>query len=120
MPISYTNIEFLVDDKIINGKHWTTIRGKFFIQHARKFKKWNKDSQQNISLRKLEDNFEKILNHWFDKSEKLEFIVRQFSKNLHGDLYLEDQLVDAIRNLEVYSRNFKKLKIKAGLIGSHL
>lgn len=53
MPISYTNIEFLVDDKIINGKHWTTIRGKFFIQHARKFKKWNKDSQQNISWQHL-------------------------------------------------------------------
>ena len=29
---------------------------------------------------KLEDNFEHILNHWFDKSEELEFIVRQFSK----------------------------------------
>ena len=33
--------------------------------------------------------------------------MKQFSKNLHGDLYLEDQLVDAIRNLEVYSRNFQ-------------
>lgn len=53
-----------------------------------------KNYQQDISLRKLEDNFEHILNHWFDKSEELEFIVRQFSKNLHGDLYLEDQLID--------------------------
>lgn len=118
VPISYTNIEFLVDDKIINGKRWPTIRGKFFVQHARKFKKWNKNSQQNISLRKLEDDFEQILNNWFDKSEKLEFIVRQFSKNLHGDLYLEDQLVDAIRNLEVYSRNFIKLKIPQSLSDS--
>lgn len=33
--------------------------------------------------------------------------MKQFSKNLHADLYLEDQLVDAIRNLEVYSRNFQ-------------
>ena len=44
-------------------------------------------------------------------NEELEFIVRQFSKNLHGDLYLEDQLIDAIRNLEVYSRNFKNFTI---------
>ncbi|MEE5434521.1 HEPN domain-containing protein, partial [Streptococcus pneumoniae] len=87
------------------------IKGKFFAQHSRKSKKWKSNSQQDISLRKLEDNFELILNHWFNKSEELEFIVRQFSKNLHGDLYLEDQLVDAIRNLEVYSRNFKNFKI---------
>ena len=62
-------------------------------------------------MRKLGGNFEQILNQWFDKSEELEFIVRQFSKNLHGNLYLEDQLVDTIRNLEVYSRNFKNFEI---------
>ena len=38
------------------------------------------------------------------------FLSVIFSKNLHGDLYLEDQLVDAIRNLEVYSRNFMNFK----------
>lgn len=108
IPLSFTNIEFLVSYKMIDGKRMPLIKGKFFVQHSRKSKKWKSNSQQDISLRKLEDNFELILNHWFNKSEKLEFIVRQFSKNLHGDLYLEDQLVDAIRNLEVYSRNFIK------------
>ena len=109
-PLSFTNIEFLVDYKMLEDKHLPIIKGKYFVQHARKSKKW-KNYQQDISLRKLEDNFEHILNHWFDKSEELEFIVRQFSKNLHGDLYLEDKLIDAIRNLEVYSRNFKNFKI---------
>lgn len=108
IPLSFTNIEFLVSYKMIDGKRMPLIKGKFFVQHSRKSKKWKSNSQQDISLRRLEDNFELILNHWFNKSEKLEFIVRQFSKNLHGDLYLEDQLVDAIRNLEVYSRNFTK------------
>lgn len=110
IPLSFTNIEFLVSYKMIDGKRMPLIKGKFFVQHSRKSKKWKSNSQQDISLRKLEDNFELILNHWFNKSEELEFIVRQFSKNLHGDLYLEDQLVDAIRNLEVYSRNFKNFK----------
>ena len=110
IPLSFTNIEFLVLYKMIDGKRMPLIKGKFFVQHSRKSKKWKSYSQQDISLRILEDNFEHILNHWFDKSEELEFIVRQFSKNLHGDLYLEDQLVDAIRNLEVYSRNFKNFK----------
>ena len=111
VPLSFTNIEFLVHYKMVGGKRLPLIKGKFFVQHARKFKKWKKHSRQDISLRELEGNFEHILNHWFDKSEELEFIVRQFSKNLHGDLYLEDQLVDAIKNLEVYSRNFKNFEI---------
>lgn len=111
IPLSFTNIEFLVLYKMIDGKRMPLIKGKFFVQHSRKSQKWKSYSQQDISLRALEDNFEHILNHWFDKSEELEFIVRQFSKNLHSDLYLEDQLVDAIRNLEVYSRNFKNFKI---------
>ena len=111
IPLSFTNIELLVLYKMIDGKRMPLIKGKFFVQHSRKSKKWKSYSPQDISLMKLEDNFEHILNHWFDKSEELEFIVRQFSKNLHGDLYLEDQLVDAIRNLEVYSRNFKDFKI---------
>ena len=114
-PLSFTDIEFLVDYKMIEDKRLPIIKGKYFVQHARRFKKWGKYSQQDISLRKLEDNFEQILNHWFDKSEELEFIVRQFSKNLHGDLYLEDQLVDAIGNLEVYSRNFNNFNITQGL-----
>lgn len=111
IPLSFTNIEFLVHYKMVGDKRLSLIKGKFFVQHARKFKKWRKHSRQDISLRKLGDNFEQVLNHWFDKSEKLEFIVKQFSKNLHGNLYLEDRLVDAIRNLEIYSRNFKDFKI---------
>lgn len=110
IPLSFTDIEFLVDYKMIEEKRLPLIRGKYFIQHARKFKEWKKFNQQEISLRNIESNFDRILNYWFDKSEELEFIVREFSKNLHGDLYLEDQLVDAIRNLEVYSRNFMNFK----------
>ena len=109
IPLSFTNIEFLVQDKMVRGKRFPVIKGKFFVQHARKFKNWKKYFLQDISLKSLDGNFEKILNNWFAKSEELEFIVRQFSKNLHGDLYLEDQLVDAIQNLEVYSRNFRNL-----------
>ena len=112
VPISFNNIEFLVKDIFIAENRIALIKGKFFTQHARKYKKWNKNSKKNISLSKLDTNFEQILNHWFNKTEELEFIVKQFSKNLHGDLYLEDQLVDAIRNLEVYSRNFQDFKIE--------
>lgn len=118
VPISFTDIDFLVDYKLIEEKRLPLIKGKFFVQHARKFRKWDIESKQNISLRNLGDDFEAILNNWFEKTEKLEFIVRQFSKNLHGDLYLEDQLVDAIRNLEVYSRGFQDFTIPQNLNSS--
>lgn len=118
VPISFTNIEFLVDYKLEDGKRLPLIKGKYFLQHARKFEKWKENSQKNISLSDLDDNFELILNNWYEKTEKLEFIVRQFSKNLHGDLYLEDQLVDAIKNLEVYSRGFQKFCVRQNLTDS--
>ena len=58
-------------------------------------------------MNKLDDNFEVIINNWFDKSEQLEFIVRSFTANLHGAPYLEDSFIDSIRNLEVFARNFR-------------
>ena len=115
IPLSFTDNEFLVDFKMIGDKRFPLIKGKYFVQHARKYKEWKKFSKQDISLRNIDSNFNNILNHWFNKSEELEFIVKEFSKNLHGDLYLEDQLVDAIRNLEVYSRNFRNFNIQQHL-----
>lgn len=55
---------------------------------------------------KMDKKFAIILNDWFNKKEKLEFIVSKFTANLHAKPYLEDQFMDSIRNLEVYARNF--------------
>ncbi|MDS2927887.1 hypothetical protein RKZ43_00185, partial [Streptococcus pneumoniae] len=54
IPLSFTNIEFLVLYKMIGDKRLPLIKGKFFAQHSRKSKKWKSNSQQDISLRKLE------------------------------------------------------------------
>lgn len=104
-PLSFLTIEFLCKKRQDNN--WPIIKGKYFVQHSRKNIKWDKHKLHKISLNKLDDNFEIIINNWFDKSEKLEFIVRSFTANLHGAPYLEDSFIDSIRNLEVFARNFR-------------
>ncbi|QQC35131.1 hypothetical protein I6H78_07830 [Streptococcus oralis] len=104
-PLSFETIEFLCEKRKDNN--WSIIRGKYFVQHSRKNIKWDKYELHKISLNKLGDNFEAIINNWFDKSEQLEFIVRSFTANLHGTPYLEDSFIDSIRNLEVFARNFR-------------
>ena len=104
-PLSFLTIEFLCKERQDNN--WPIIKGKYFVQHSRKSIKWDKHELHKISLNKLGDNFEAIINNWFDKSEQLEFIVRSFTANLHGAPYLEDSFIDSIRNLEVFARNFR-------------
>ena len=104
-PLSFETIEFLCEKRKDNN--WPIIRGKYFVQHSRKNIKWDKHELHKISLNKLGDNFEAIINNWFDKSEQLEFIVRSFTANLHGTPCLEDSFIDSIRNLEVFARNFR-------------
>ena len=104
-PLSFETIEFLCEKRQDNN--WAIIKGKYFVQHSRKNIKWDKHELHKISLNKLGDNFEAIINNWFDKSEQLEFIVRSFTANLHGAPYLEDSFIDSIRNLEVFARNFR-------------
>ncbi|KXT65054.1 HEPN domain-containing protein [Streptococcus sp. DD04] len=104
-PLSFLTIEFLCEKRQDNN--WPIIKGKYFVQHSRKNTKWDKHELHRISLAKLGCNFEAIINNWFDKSERLEFIVRSFTSNLHGAPYLEDSFIDSIRNLEVYARNFR-------------
>ena len=104
-PLSFETIEFLCEKRQDNNL--PIIRGKYFVQHSRKNIKWDKHELHKISLNKLGDNFEAIINNWFDKSEQLEFIVRSFTANLHGAPYLEDSFIDSIRNLEVFARNFR-------------
>ena len=104
-PLSFVNIEFLCKKRSDNS--WPIIKGKYFVQHSRKESSWDRHKLHHISLAKLHDNFHVILNNWFNKSEQLEFIVREYTANLHATQYLESQFVDSIRNLEVYARNFR-------------
>ena len=85
---------------------------KYFFQHNRDGKIWEKYKYEDITLNALHDNFAEIMDQWFTKSEKLDFIIKQYTKNLHSIPYIEDNLLSTIRNLEVYARNFHEEKIR--------
>lgn len=109
-PLSFLTIEFLCKQRKDNN--WPIIKGKYFVQHSRKNIKWDKHKLHKISLNKLDDNFEVIINNWFDKSEQLEFIVRSFTANLHGAPYLEDRFKNIFRNRLKYQRQDNDLRKK--------
>lgn len=112
-PISFTEISFLSKFKYMeNGKRLPLIKGKYFFQHSREGKIWSKFEHKEITLNNLHDQFEKILEHWFSKSEKLDFIINQYTKSLHSVPYIEDSLLSIIRNLEVYARSFHEKQIR--------
>lgn len=112
-PISFTEISFLSKYKNVDdGKRLPLIRGKYFFQHSREGKNWSKFEHKEITLNALHERFERILGHWFSKSEKLDFIINQYTKSLHSVPYIEDNLLSTIRNLEVYARSFHEKKIR--------
>jgi len=112
-PLSFTEIAFLSQFKLVNeGKRLPLIKGKYFFQHNRDGKIWEKYKYEDITLNALHDNFAEIMDQWFTKSEKLDFIIKQYTKNLHSIPYIEDNLLSTIRNLEVYARNFHEEKIR--------
>ncbi|MFR2056868.1 MAG: hypothetical protein ACLS3S_03705 [Streptococcus salivarius] len=112
-PLSFTEIAFLSQFKLVNeGKRLPLIKGKYFFQHNRDGKIWEKYKYEDITLNALHDNFAEIMDQWFTKSEKLDFIIKQYTKNLHSIPYIEDNLLSTIRNLEVYARNFHEEKKK--------
>lgn len=112
-PLSFTEITFLSQFKLVNeGKRLPLIKGKYFFQHNRDGKIWEKYKYEDITLNALHDNFAEIMDQWFTKSEKLDFIIKQYTKNLHSIPYIEDSLLSTIRNLEVYARNFHEAEIR--------
>ena len=112
-PISFTEISFLSKYEYMDdGRRLPLIRGKYFFQHSREGKNWNKFEHKEITLNALHERFERILGHWFSKSEKLDFIINQYTKSLHSVPYIEDNLLSTIRNLEVYARSFYEEKIR--------
>lgn len=71
--------------------------------------------QMNIKYTDISSEFELILNKWFLKQEELEFIIDSFIGDIYLPNYINTQLLNSIRNLEIYHRNFiepKKEKVK--------
>lgn len=62
--------------------------------------------QNPLTLERIKDEFTCMLNYWFLKESQFDLIIDNYLNDLYIDYYIETKLVNSIRNLEIYYRNF--------------
>lgn len=107
IPLHFNYVEFLCNNMDTGNK--TTgfnkpTKGRYFFRQ--KGNRIEKVPANILTLKMIEGDFEKILNNWFSKKESLSFIVNSYLNDLHLPFYVESKLLNSIRNLEIYYRNF--------------
>ncbi|QTJ38269.1 MULTISPECIES: HEPN domain-containing protein [Dolosigranulum] len=55
----------------------------------------------------LSDKLGLILENWFKKKNKLSLIIDNYLNDINNNYFSEAKLLNAIKNLEIYHRNFK-------------
>ncbi|QUR94352.1 HEPN domain-containing protein [Macrococcoides canis] len=106
-PLNFTNINFVYKHKSVDkfGKI-PLIRGKVLFPQTIVNKTYKNQQFENKRLSEIEMSFSKAINNWISMQDKLNFIVNQHLSILYRNTYLENKLVDVIRNLEVFHRTF--------------
>lgn len=100
LPYSY--VEFLLS--IDQSKETLQVKGRYFFKQTDKQN--NQLPHRALNLNNMEEEFATILDNWFLKEEKFGFIIDNYLNDLSLDYYIETKVVNSIRNLEVYYRNF--------------
>lgn len=99
-PTEYTFIDFQI---AIEGKVRKTIP-TYYI-----FSQYKSHSKTKISLyyTDIKDNFNLALKNWYEKNEQLSLIIDNYLNDININYFSESKLLNAIKNLEIYHRNFK-------------
>ena len=77
-----------------------------YIPNQRGSRKSSLFSDDYLSFSDLEDTFDEILANYSQKSEKLDLVVDTYLNEFYLNENMETKLLNTIRNLEVYHRNF--------------
>ncbi|MDT2411870.1 MULTISPECIES: HEPN domain-containing protein [Enterococcus] len=107
IPLHFDYLEFLCEKETIPehaGKFYPLIRGRYFFRQIGE--RITTASKSALTFHAIEGEFESILNSWYLKKEKLSFILDSYLNDLYLPYYVETQLLNSIRNLEIYYRNF--------------
>lgn len=107
MPLHFQYLEFLCEKDTIpeNSKRfYPVIKGRYFFKQIGE--PITTTPKNPLTLRSVENEFENILDSWYLKKEKLSFIIDSYLNDLYLPYYIETQLLNSIRNLEIYYRNF--------------
>lgn len=105
VPIDFSYLKFKVpieqmDNKLVTGY---LVSGRMNTPNYRKI-------NTDIPYNKIKDNFEEILCNWYKKRNKLALISQNFNINKYSYQYNQSILLNSIKNLEIYHRNFVEQK----------
>lgn len=113
-PIDLIYLKFNI---FIEGVHDNIIISNFIFSHYKNFK-GNEKIKIDVPFYMIENKFESIIEKWFEKRHKLSIIVENYLYSLRSNYYNHMNLINNIRDLEIFHRNFiedKDLKIDEGL-----
>ncbi len=101
VPIDFSYLKFLVPIEEMDNKLVTGYLVSFGINTG-KYRRINTD----IPYVKIKENFENILCNWYKKRNKLTLITQNFIINKYAHQYNQSVLLNSIKSLEMYHRNF--------------
>lgn len=99
-PTEYTFIYFKVS---IEGY----IKESIPIHYIYSQYKSDEKTKINLFYTDIKDEFSSILNNWYRKNEQLSLIIDNYLNDINTDYFSESKLLNAIKNLEIYHRNFR-------------
>lgn len=108
--LNFEYLEFIcktmeVDDLHL-GKHKLFVKGRYFYKQV-SVNNSNPKFRSRFIIPEIDSKFEDVLNQWFDKKEELDFIIGNYLNDLHlPNYYTETKLLNSLRSLEIYYRNF--------------
>lgn len=99
-PTEYTFIDFEI---AIEGKFRKTISAQYiYLQYKSQTK-----TKVSIYYTDIKDRFTSILENWYDKNDRLTLIIDNYLNEININYFSEAKLLNAMKNLEIYHRNFK-------------
>lgn len=92
------------------GKYKQFIKGRYFYKQVGMINN-NPKFRSRFVIPEIDSIFENILNEWFNKKNQLDFIIDNYLNDLYlPNYYTETKLLNSLRSLEIYYRNFVKYK----------
>ena len=101
VPVDYSYLKFRIlieqlDNKLVTGY---LVRSRLIVGKYKKF-------VTDIPYEKIQDDFEDILRKWFENINEFTLIVQNYIINKNALQYNQSILLNSIKNLEIYHRNF--------------
>lgn len=107
VPIDFSYLKFKIpieqmDNKLVTGY---LVTGRINTDNYRRI-------NTDIPYNKIKENFSEILCNWYKKRNKLALISQNLITNKYSRQFNQSVLLNSIKNLEIYHRNFVQEEIE--------